>query len=498
MLGRALRAAPRGAGQRVARPYAGHGGGGSVQAALMIETASPAEASNGSITSGGASAITSSVLASRTSGTAPLYVHFDATGTTSSVSAITLAANGGAFRNILHAFDFGDSGAGNWTQTGLSRNTHSGGPITAHVFETPGTYTVNVTHTHAGTGAKTATPITITVADPNVTFAGTLTICVSNTLESSGGPAGCAYTTSAAVASSLTNNRRYLYKRGQTHTVPSSNWNGCYIGAYGSGADPIISTSGIQQFGTTGGNVVQNCYIRNLFQWVMGQHNLLARCTVETTTSGYAGAIQLSTHADSIYQSKYTCFFENSANSLAPDETYGGAGFWGICAFTAFLGNAFGAHDQHSLRMATAYKMCFQNNYVPGLGPYTVGQMLKVHAANTNPSYVHWDEVSTANAWVVSEKNVISNNIFGSASSTKGTLINLSPQNTESVEDLNDFIFENNEIRKTSLSSQDDIGLGGARMTERGNFRTGGGSLTAGGSNDGIHNPRISGPYFHI
>ena len=62
-------------------------------------------ATTGIGTSGAVSAV---LIASRAGGYAPLAVHFDATGSTSTTPGITDPAQGGTFRQIKHAFDFGD------------------------------------------------------------------------------------------------------------------------------------------------------------------------------------------------------------------------------------------------------------------------------------------------------------------------------------------------------------------------------------------------------
>lgn len=109
--------------------------------------------------------ITVSLVASRTSGPAPLAVHFSAIGTTSAISGVT-----DPLRQLLYEFNYGDSGAGVWTVTGESKNVSIGGPLGAHVFETPGVYTVRCTATRgASTGFQ---EVTITVQDPSVVYPG--------------------------------------------------------------------------------------------------------------------------------------------------------------------------------------------------------------------------------------------------------------------------------------------------------------------------------------
>src|SRR5688572_23082825 len=85
--------------------------------------------------------IAPSLVPSRASGVAPLYVFFDATATTA-------AATSRPFHELEYRWEFGDAASGSWASTpgmpNLSRNAATG-PVAAHVFETPGTYTVNLT-----------------------------------------------------------------------------------------------------------------------------------------------------------------------------------------------------------------------------------------------------------------------------------------------------------------------------------------------------------------
>ena len=84
-----------------------------------------------------------SVNASRSSGVAPLSVFFDTTGTVSSTTTKP-------FHDIEYRWNFGETsgpGAGTWNQgsrPGKSSRNLATGPLAAHVYEMPGTYTVTV------------------------------------------------------------------------------------------------------------------------------------------------------------------------------------------------------------------------------------------------------------------------------------------------------------------------------------------------------------------
>lgn len=193
-------------------------------------------------------AISLSAVASRTSGVAPLAVFFDATGTTATATTRP-------FHDLEYRWDFGDEASGFWTSTpnmpNLRRNLATG-PVAAHVFETPGTYTVCAT---AFDGVNTVTTsIDITVTDPDTEFAGSNTRCIraQSTGDFSGCPVGATQITNsdfdAVFNSNIGMNRRLLFRRGDTF-VSSADANITVngpglVGAFGSGNSPIVSVTG--------------------------------------------------------------------------------------------------------------------------------------------------------------------------------------------------------------------------------------------------------------
>uniref|UniRef100_UPI000A5C91B8 PKD domain-containing protein n=1 Tax=Caldimonas taiwanensis TaxID=307483 RepID=UPI000A5C91B8 len=90
---------------------------------------------------------------------------FDATATTSSLSGVD------PYRQVTYSFDFGDERGERWAISGLPKNTQTGGPLAAHVFDVPGTYTVRVRAIDS-TGASTTASMTVTVHNADSVYSG--------------------------------------------------------------------------------------------------------------------------------------------------------------------------------------------------------------------------------------------------------------------------------------------------------------------------------------
>lgn len=155
------------------------GGGGSSSIASAVPPGGtpplvPPPPSTCTTTSG---PLTLAFNASRTTGVAPLAVFFDATASTSTNPIQP-------FHELEYRWAFDSTGVAPTTfwatgsRAGASARNLATGPIAAHVFRTPGTYTITLSITD-GTTTVTNNCALITVLDPNVTFAGTLTTCVN-------------------------------------------------------------------------------------------------------------------------------------------------------------------------------------------------------------------------------------------------------------------------------------------------------------------------------
>lgn len=338
--------------------------------------------------------IVPSFTMTRTTGVAPLGVHFDASGTT----APTLTSK--PFHELYYAWSFGDpAGGATWaygTRPGVASKNTAYGPIAAHVFETPGTYTATlwVYHLDSGGTLRSASKVgstSITVTDPDVVFDTAHTIYVSQsttpTPGANGVPSG-ANVLNMPNWSTLktlvgTNGyRRIRLMRGDTWNVdawadfPNATWNGPgLIDAFGTGAKPIVQSdidAPCFRFGSTavtdwrvvdvvatsagttgGGN--QRAFA------VGGKKITLLRVETGPCTAGLMVGGTLSVAGD--YTSGVTEFYVvdsyigPSANRIGSISAYCDS-----VGYQAHMGNRYTGSYEHSCRWQGTRKSVFTNN----------------------------------------------------------------------------------------------------------------------------------------
>ncbi len=139
-------------------------------------------------TTGDTGAINLATDTSRFDGVAPLAVFFDASATD------TIPSTSRPFTDLGYSWNFGDQGpsAGTWptgNKPGVSSRNVAIGPMAAHVFQSPGTYTVTLNVTD-GTNTVSNACIRIAVLDPDVIFSGDNTICFSTSGDFTNVPTG--------------------------------------------------------------------------------------------------------------------------------------------------------------------------------------------------------------------------------------------------------------------------------------------------------------------
>lgn len=210
----------------------------------------------GCSTTGDTGAITLTTVPSRFNGVAPLAVFFDAAATTATTTTKP-------FHELEYRWDFGDSAGSPTRGTTWSTGSRSGGssrnsatgPEAAHVFESPGVYTVGLTVTD-GTNTVSNHCTRIVVQNPDTVFAGTNTICVGATSVPVAGvngcPAGAATAQQpsfpAALSAYAHSGKRVLFRRGNTFTAATSGYltetGPGILGAFGAGSAPLMRMTG--------------------------------------------------------------------------------------------------------------------------------------------------------------------------------------------------------------------------------------------------------------
>lgn len=316
---------------------------------------------------------------SRTTGTAPLSVFIDCTGTTD-------ADTTKPFHDLFYTHTFGDPSAGLWSygaNTNLSKN-YATGAIAAHVYETAGTYTTTHTVTD-GTSIARATN-TITVSDPDTTYAKTATVCFYNSTVGTGCPSGATETASsdwdAAISSCMGTTKRCLFKRGDTFTasadgtVTSAGPN--TIGAYGSGALPIVNlaaaTSGVKITSTS----VNDLRVMDI-EFVGGSASDANQAGIALTGAGASGVTMLRvttrlTGAPGIALGPSTT--EGCTKCVIQDSTlsghYSGYLLYAVLYESAVLGNSIGPGGggtyEGTFRLTMAQKFVVAHNTVTQAG----------------------------------------------------------------------------------------------------------------------------------
>lgn len=431
-----------------------------------------------------AATVSPNLVASRTSGPAPLGIFFDASGTTS--SAVT-----DSFRQVLYTFDFGDGETGTWAG-GTAKGTVAGGPIGAHVFKNPGTYTVTLV-ANDGVSSRQTT-VTVTVIDPDTFYSGK-TICVSTDGSTGWGPAGATYTTTIPDLTYTTtmSGYRLLFKRGQDFSGNSAssfnittNLTDFSMGAAGSGADPIILGF------TVGGDRPQlstpmvwpdrlafaNLYCKNGYKvGGYGSHHLAYQCTVDpsvvendigwSTYYMFSDTYQFVPLAQWVvpkYHLAYECQHPGSAST---NYTMFGQG-----AYMAIVGCTMSQVVYHNLRLTQAYKCLIAHNILQGISVNSSYHTLKLHGQST-VTFPNSMTDPNSGSWA-SEFNVIQYNTFGDVTCPYSWLVALSPENDTSVQGVrNSLVLSNTFVRNPSAEgAQVDLILGGNNLTYIGNTGT--------------------------
>lgn len=442
-----------------------------------------------------------SLVASRTIGTAPLFVHFDATATTSKNVP-------DPFRQVLYTFDYGDSAAGNWVTTGKARGLKAGGPIGAFVFERPGTYTVRMV---ANDGRHSdERRITITVLDPDVVYAGEATVCIATDSSTGWGPAGAAYV-NAIPDKSTWNGKRLIFKRGQDFSASSdvvitrgaANFQLC--ASSGAGAKPILPVVSIGGDRPPAGTdpwpdnitLVDLNFTRGYRIGAYGQHHLALRCDMPAAQELNFGW-SIYAMFDDQYQfvpidqwpvPKYHAMAECTMPGDQSTATYNL--FSDACSHAAILGCTMSQAVYHNLRLCQAYKTLLADNVTEGRSPNSDYHCIKVHGGSLAP---YAEPLTSGSKFWATRYVVAQDNLIGSAGCLYAWLAAFSPQNSSVTEGVQDILVLGNTFIRSG-AGQVDVVMGGSRITTLDNTTQGGSFTTAVGHDEALP-AGWKGPYY--
>jgi Repeat of unknown function (DUF5648) len=423
------------------------------------------------------------LAATRLSGTAPLAVQFDATGTTSSLTSQH------PFHHVRYSFSFGDDRGLSWPASGLPKNSQSGGPLSAHVFDLPGTYQVRVRATDQA-GDYSERSITVQVLDPNAVYSGAGTVCVSAAANFSGCPTGASQVT-ALPSSATFNGRRVLLRRGETFgsiSIPHGSQN-VQVGAFGTGAKPRVSSIVVGTVRPTSTAFPRDVSIMDLNilqgfeQFSTMSRLLLYRNTFDPPTgslivaqiniaSALGYVVQNNTLSPSQYfQPRELFVVENQIRGNTSNPQMGMAG---LGTRFVVLGNDMGTAQQHTVRLWAMHKGYIAHNALRGRSSDGIRHALKVHSGGLGDFN---DNYGISGSTWASRQIVIGNNRLGDATDNNSWTGVAGPQNngSDSREGLEDVILENNVFHRGPNTNTEFI-LMGRRMTSRGNTRADGGS----------------------
>lgn len=412
---------------------------------------------------GNSEAITPDLVASRTSGPAPLAVHFDATGTTSTLTTIP-------FHEPTYTFEFGDPDSGMWALTGADKNSQAGGPLAAHVFDQPGTYTVSVAASFAGETSTTSVEIEVT--DPGAHWPGSATIAVSGAGDFRGAPEGAELRTSLPPSFA---GKRVLLRRGEVFSaigLPGDS-DDVQLAPFGDGPKPVVASVSL---GGDGGVAewpddvtIMDLDITSSFAIaVTCSRVLLYRCDVDTPTeaeaqvdiaTGFGYYVANGSLPASAYAWPREVFLvDNVIEGDVDGDGRPNIALMGYFMRSAIVGNVINRATEHSLRIWAANAAFIAHNHIGGEhyapDPPGIRSAIKIHSAGTD-SYA--DDVATSGLAIATRHVVLADNMVGSPEFPGSWLGGLSPQNADpgTIEAVLDIVYERNVHTRGPYTSQD-------------------------------------------
>lgn len=409
-----------------------------------------------------------SLKATRVSGPAPLAVQFNTVSTSHSNSNLD------TFRELGYHFTFDDPSSGTWKHSGKSKNSQIGGPIAAHVFESAGTYTVQV-RAQDSEGNFSDQSIVITVTDPNEVYGGTDTVVISRNSDTSGAPSGAILLTNQTNWPQWESGKRYLLMPGQDFTsfgdIDINQVQDIQIGKNGSGIDPIVWQIDVERGSASVNNWAARIAISDLNSHEVNIPNSAEDIYIirGTNTKFYVGSTVKHWTNNGSQEQRDNLIWPSNIFMYEATNTAPTSGFnsWILSTGFTMLGTELANPPQHNIRPAYLVNAFIAHNLFYNAA--RAKHNLKLHSEgileNENEPLVKNSQES-ASRWVVVADNVLGN---GSAQSN-GWAITVDPQNNTRGEGVQDVIVENNNFKS---DFNVETVLGGRRLTERGNSSVG-------------------------
>lgn len=419
--------------------------------------------------------------ATRLNGPAPLAVIFDATGTTAPANVV-------AFHELTYEFDFGDDKSATWEHSGQPRNTQIGGPLAAHVFDDPGTYTVRL-RARTSEGATSEDTVTVVVDDPNAIFPGERTVCVSTSGAYADCPAGALHDT---LPPRTYAGKRVLLRRGESFGIVSINRNndGILVGAFGSGAKPIVQSviinSGKLNDKSADDVTIMDLDISDGIQHSgSGSRYLLYRNAL--TRPGGNNSIDIGGALDYIgehhpkiplYVPREIFVIDNIVTGQINNAQKPFMNLLGAGAYFAVMGNDMSRAQEHTVRLFALYKSVIAHNALRGFsysdtGEGSIRSVLKIHSGGLLPYADNWYD--TKGKWATSQL-VIADNLLGDAENASQFTSALASENLDpgTMQGIEDAIIERNKFVRGPYTNT-EMFIIGRRITTRQNVRVDGG-----------------------
>ena len=444
----------------------------------------------GTITGGGSSIIVPDVAPYRTTGVAPLSVFFDATGT----SAPVLSAN--PFHDFEYRWDFGDETVSAWQRGsgfGTSLKNFATGPLAMHSYNVAGTFTPAL-QVRFDTEIATLTLPSITVAAADAYWAGAKTVLIAFDGDFTGAPADWVKVSSTNAVTAVGDNmgagdKRFLFKRGGTYASASrvmiTQQGAGYVGAWGSGAKPIIDITT-----TNGGFQLSSGATPTLADWRFADLDIdggdltssafygagscsdvnIQRCDMHNMKFGLSFSISTldflntPTYTHPAWSKFYVA--DNTINDMvgAAGTANGSNGMYLGHERSAFMGNYINPNNkgEHGIRAAYESYCVFSHNEITGIP--TGRAFLSLRSVDQG---IATFPTSVYGTYVYSEKNYASDNYCYGGFTTG--MAGSGPINGSSTGRNRDYIWERNLLVGSDTTTE-YLGVVGINITARNNL----------------------------